>query len=424
MSLSLSALGFRIGARHRISVFVSAGLCGLILISGAGISSYFPKFLLGGLLLYLGLSFLVEWLYKSWRKLPRIEYFLVVLILVAIAFMGLLEGMIVGIIIAVLLFVVNYSRITVVKNVLSGATFQSNVDRATPFQRLLKKKGDQLYILQLQGYIFFGTANDLLDEVKRRITNPDLEPLKYVVLDFRLVSGLDSSALNSFAKMKLLEETAGITIVFTGLNLALYQKFEVGEIVGVEESLFLIFPDLDHGVEWCEDQILAAEAVVEEYPAEDSGFDLFSSIFNVSMADLNENGNSRIIANRIFEYMEKKQIAKDGYLIKQGMPSTTLYFIESGQVTARLEGDIGKEIRLRTMGSGTVVGELGVYLGLPATASVIANEDCSYLSLSLENLKKMEREAPELASAFHKFITRILGERLVNNNKTIQALIG
>ncbi len=425
MSLSLSALGHRIGARHRIAVFISAGLCGLVLLSGMGISSYFPKFLLGGLLFYLGLSFLVEWVYRSWYRLPKIEYFLVILILLTIAFFGLLEGMIVGVLIAVMLFVVNYSRISVVKNMLSGTTYQSNVQRAAQFQRLLKEKGEQLYILQLQGYIFFGTANDLLEEIKRRINDEAQIPLRYVVLDFRLVSGLDSSALNSFAKMKLLEETMDITIVFTGLTLPVYQQFEKGELVSAQDSLFLIFPDLDHGVEWCEDQILRAEALSAEQPSENAdSLNFFKSFFNLSITNSETDEKENSTAHRIFYYLEKLDIAEGEHLIRQGAPSQNLYFIQAGQVTVRLEEENGKNIRLRTMGRGTVVGELGVYLGRPASASVVTNENCTILRLSLDNLKKMEATEPELAAAFHKFITRIISERLINNNKTIQALMG
>ena len=73
MSLSLTALGYRIGARSRISGLTSAFLCGVTLLFGLTLPSYFPRPLLGGLLIYLGLTFLVDWLYTAWFKLPRAE---------------------------------------------------------------------------------------------------------------------------------------------------------------------------------------------------------------------------------------------------------------------------------------------------------------------------------------------------------------
>lgn len=425
MSLSLTALGHRIGSRSRLSALISAGMCGVTLLSGAGISSYFPKPLLGGLLFYLGLSFLVEWLYKSWFKLPRTEYLLVVLILVTIAVFGFLQGMAVGILIAAVEFVVNYSRINVIKHALTGATYQSNVDRAPAYQRLLREHGEQLYILKLQGYLFFGTANNLLDQVKQRAHAPNQPPLRFVVLDFRLVTGLDSSALNSFAKMKmLLEETLEIHLLLTGLSPALERQFETGGLAGKDPRSLLMFPDLDHGVEWCENRMLLALTA----SAGESGLDKHDAEFLEAMLDLSSRPLetaefARLLTSRILPYFEKREIDPGSYLIRQGNPPVGIYMIESGQITVRLEEASGSIVRLRTMGAGTVVGELGMYLGLPATASVVTDQQCTVWYLSAENLKKMEETDPRAAASFHKFVACILGERLANSNKTLQALL-
>jgi hypothetical protein len=66
---------------------------------------------------------------------------------------------------------------------------------------------------------------------------------------------------------------------------------------------------------------------------------------------------------------------------------------------------------------------MGVYLGLPATASVVTDQECTVLFLSFANLLRMEKADPKTAAAFHKFIACVLGERLANTNKTIQALM-
>jgi CRP-like cAMP-binding protein len=78
---------------------------------------------------------------------------------------------------------------------------------------------------------------------------------------------------------------------------------------------------------------------------------------------------------------------------------------------------------LRTMRSGTVVGELGLYLDRKASASVIADESCTLFYLPAKKLKEMESNAPEIASALHKFLAGILSERLIDTNDTLEALI-
>ena len=60
-ALSLSALGHRVGASTRLVGLLAGGLCGVMLFFGASIISFFPKLVLGGLLLFLGLAFVVEW---------------------------------------------------------------------------------------------------------------------------------------------------------------------------------------------------------------------------------------------------------------------------------------------------------------------------------------------------------------------------
>lgn len=75
------------------------------------------------------------------------------------------------------------------------------------------------------------------------------------------------------------------------------------------------------------------------------------------------------------------------------------------------------------MGAGTVVGELGLYLGYPATASVVTDQPSTLYFLSADSLKRMEEASPEIAAALHKLIARTLGERLATMNETVEALL-
>ena len=83
-----------------------------------------------GLLMFLGLGFLVEWVIDGWSKLPHTDYAVVLLILVVIGVAGFLAGVGVGLAATIILFVVNHSRIGVVRSSLSGAEMRSNVGRA------------------------------------------------------------------------------------------------------------------------------------------------------------------------------------------------------------------------------------------------------------------------------------------------------
>ena len=72
--------------------------------------------MVGGLLVYVGLAFIVEWLVDARRDLALGEYIVVLAIFGTIAVRGYLDGAIAGLIASVFLFAFNYSRIEVVRH--------------------------------------------------------------------------------------------------------------------------------------------------------------------------------------------------------------------------------------------------------------------------------------------------------------------
>ena len=217
-ALSLSALSYRIGARGRLPGLIAGALCGGMLFAGSSLLVFVPKPLLGGLLLFLGMDFLVEWVITSWAKLSRAEYAIVWLILVVIAATNFLIGVGVGLLAMVVLFVLNYSRINVVHRALSGAERSSNVERCAYHRRALSDLGRRVYILELDGFLFFGTANALLEKMRARAADAAQPKARYILLDFCRVTGLDSSAVLSFTKGRNLAEAQGITLVLTQVS--------------------------------------------------------------------------------------------------------------------------------------------------------------------------------------------------------------
>jgi SulP family sulfate permease len=125
----------------------------------------------------------------------------------------------------------------------------------------------------------------------------------------------------------------------------------------------------------------------------------------------------------LFNYLERQEVGKNHYLMLQGDPSDDLFFIESGRVRVVVELDNGRLMRVRTMEAGTVVGEIGLYLGQPRLASVVTEEPCVILRLSASALERMQKENPRLASAFHEFMVRVLAERITQQNRTLRALV-
>ncbi len=54
------------------------------LLFGAAVIELIPRMIVGGVLVFLGLTFLVEWVWDKRRTLPRLEYVVVLVILAGI----------------------------------------------------------------------------------------------------------------------------------------------------------------------------------------------------------------------------------------------------------------------------------------------------------------------------------------------------
>ncbi len=411
--LSFSVLNSKAGASSRLVGLLSAGLCPVALVLGGPALSYFPMPVIGGLLLFLGLSFLVASLYDGWAKLQRLDYLLVVAILFVIALVGLLEGIGIGVLIALVLFVVKYSRVDVVKHVLSGDTYRSNVERPTSQQELLQKRGGQMLILRLQGFLFFGSANNLLEKVRQRVDAGDTEreSVRYVVLDFQLVNGLDSSVVLIFTKMTQLARAKHIALLFTNTSADVHRQLVLGGCLDEGDSVCHTFPDLDRGVEWCENKILEYQDVTTAGPF------WFSTLLDEIFPGKED------YVTRFVSYLEEMDVPADHFLFRQGHSAGDLYFIASGQLSALLESEVGEPIRLRTMGSGTLVGEMGVYNDVARSASVRAERPSKLYRLSAEKLNTMQEHDPEIALAFHRFVVGLLASRLDQKSKEVQVLL-
>jgi SulP family sulfate permease len=175
-SLSSTILAHRMGAPVRLTGLIGTAVCTAALFIGAEALLWLPKTVIGGLLFYLGLDLLLEWAWDTRRRLATSEYVLVLIVLAITGGIGMLEGIGAGILIGIVLFVVNYSRTSVVRHALSGAEFHSNVDRPEPQRERLAARGDAIHILRLQGYIFWNresSARAAACAPRRRGPRPD-----------------------------------------------------------------------------------------------------------------------------------------------------------------------------------------------------------------------------------------------------------
>lgn len=411
LSINRCLLNRQAGASSPLAAIFAGSLCGTVLLWGGGFLTYIPKPILGGLLLYIGTNLLVRWVYQSYQQIPRADYALILLILNIIAFKGFLEGVAVGVIIACLLFIFSYVRTSNIKYTLTGCNFQSNKFRSYQQRQFLQEQGRSVYILVLHGFVFFGTANELMDKIKERMALTHIPQLKYVVLDFHLVTGLDTSAVLSLLKLKQLSEKTHLTLVFTNINPNMEAQLKKGGLFVEDEPQTQRFADLDHGVEWCENQLL------DEF----QHLTLPKQPMTVQLRTFMESGLEN--AEQLFTYLNPVQLEQGEYLFKEGDTSDGLYFLETGQVSIVKELANGKLLRRRTYTDGTVLGEMGFYAKSQRSATVIADHPSRMYFLSNRVFQRMEEESPRLVALLNKGVVNLLAERLRRSEDEIMNIL-
>lgn len=415
-----SVEAYRWGAHSRwVGVTAAVSYLGVSLWGLQGLA-FFPRPVLGALLLYLGLDLLWQWLHDTLLRLPLRDYALVLAIALTIATFGFTTGIVIGFSIAIFEFVWDYSQLSIARAVFSGANCSSRVLRSVHQERFLREHGDATYILQLQGLIFFGTVHKFLRLLRARLSNPSLEPLKYVVLDFRWVGGIDSSAAIGFAKLRQTLARSKVTCLLVHLSPPLEAHLRQSGALLEGDPTYSSFPDLEAAIEWCEAQLLEATRWrrARKLPVVLQLQLLFD--------------NQAEVAAKFVQYLEKIQVAAEACIFTQDETAESIYFIESGQIgtIAHFKNPLAPAVpakpdapepsrRVQTLQAGTFVGELEFLTGARYQLSAIADSACTLYRLERTAFERMQRESPTTAFAFTHFINALLAERLVRAQQEI-----
>jgi SulP family sulfate permease len=282
------------------------------------------------------------------------------------------------------------------------------VERPAIQRETLNRLGESIHVFRLQGFIFFGTSNSILSRV-REILEDKMHKESFIVLDFHRVNNLDSSAVSSFVRMRQLADLHDIYLVLTQVSPLMRRQMEQGGFVGDQRVQF--FPALDYGMEWCENMLLMKHEASTQFIATSLASQLERSFPHPELVDA------------LMGFLERVEAEGGQTLMRRGEASDAMYFVEAGRLNIELSTPDGDVIRLRSIRSGTVIGEMGLYLKQARTADVVTLQPSVLYRLSADALMKMEAEQPQTAAALHEWLALMLAERLSDNNRAIEALL-
>jgi SulP family sulfate permease len=403
LSLSRTTLAHAAGATGRLTGLTVAGISAGMLVLDPGFLSYVPKYALGGLLFFAGGSLSYRWLIKSARRLEPLDYLSLVAITLIIVGWGFIAGVIIGGVICCTMFALSASRVDAVKFSFDGSEFHSSLDRSPAELSILAVYGKELQGMALQGYLFFGTANRLYEKVKALIAG---QPhCRFLLFDFRLVIGIDSSATHSFTQIKDAVDEKGVRLVLVNLTPELRRAFQ--SILAHTDSVIVV-SDLDHALESCEN------AIIEVHRPDEAGFSLHSWLVDAL--------GSTECADRLSKCCIRLEVQSGEDVARQGERSESMHFILKGRVGIFVSTDDGREVRVRSLGPHTTIGEMGLMTGRPRSATVRAEVASTLYVLPKDAFREITFQDPTLGQALLRFALETMVERLSVANRTIGAL--
>jgi len=403
-SISRSMLNYSSGGRGRLSGLTVAMLSLLMLAVAPELLGFIPKFVIGGLLLYLGADQLHRWIIESRKRLSKLEYLSLIAIIAIIVTWGFVPGILIGVIIGCATFAFSAARVESIKYSFDGSEYRSSLDRSRDDQDVLLLHGDSIQGLNLQSYLFFGSANRLYQHVKRLLQ--ERPECRYLLFDFKLVTGVDSSAAYSFAQIKRSAHDLGVELILVHLSAAAEKVLRSSDFVG--EGVTII-PELDRALEWCENEIIGQHQGLAQEEA--SLHDWFTRILD-----------SEDDADRLIHRCQRIEVEAGEIILQAGDPADSMHFILEGRVGIMVPADDDRTTRVRSLGRYTTIGEMGLVSHAPRSATIQAEVDSVLYVLNTHQFDAIRDEDPALSHKLLTYFVSVMAERLTFANRTIAVL--
>ena len=403
-SLSRSTLARLAGATGRLSGLTVAAIFVALLVVGPGFLGYVPKYVLGGVLFFLGAGLVYQWLVESSQRLLLVEYLSLVGIAVLIINWGFVAGVLIGVMIGCATFALSASRVNVIKFSFDGSEFHSSLDRSPRELSLLAANGPEIQGMALQSYLFFGSANRLYQHVKTLLERQ--LKCRFLIFDFRLVTGIDSSATHSFLQIKEAAAVARARIVLVNLTPELEKAFRAVRFVSDD---MIVASDLDQALEWCE------QAVIEAHQPQGDDIGSFRTWLAEALGDPQ-------YAEALAGYCRRREVEAGQIVAREGDKADAMHFILEGRIGIIVDIGETRRMRVRSLGRHTTIGEMGLIAHRMRSATIQAETASVLYELTAESYEQMKRDMPALSQALLGYVIGVMAERLNFANRAIGVL--
>lgn len=217
---SNSILYMRSGGNSRIGGIMLGLATFAVAFKGSSVVGFVPTIVVGSLIFHLGIDLIKESVWDTRNSgMHKLEYFTILVIVGVMGIVGFTEGIIAGIVLACIFFVAMYSRRSVIRESYSGSVVRSKVHRIGRQMDFLERVGNQIRLISLQGFIFFGTISQLSDYLSHLFEDiQNLNMARFIIFDFSLIAGIDYSAMEAFHNIRKLILNHDAYLIFAGIT--------------------------------------------------------------------------------------------------------------------------------------------------------------------------------------------------------------
>jgi SulP family sulfate permease len=367
-----------------------------------------------------GILLVISWRMFDWSSMSRLlRYpagrldFAVIagVILVAIT-VDLITASGVGIALAILLFIRDQIRGSVIRRKRGLDQVSSKTRRLDAEREILRQHGDRAVFCELQGNLFFGTADQLFSQLET-----DLRTKRFILLDMRRVQSMDYTAAHLFEQMQARLEERGGRLLFTGMPSALLDQRDFEHYLaqlGVvrEGGGIMISETLDGALEWMEERILEASNMVKkggEQLLELKDFELFRQF------------DERMLSG-LAACVRELAVPQGHKVFSQGDHGDEIFLVRRGSVRILLPLKGNTQHHLATIGQGDFFGELSFLDGSVRSANVEAKVPTDLYVLSRSRFNAQSHSDPVFGVQVFARLALAIVKRLRHTDAELQAL--
>lgn len=328
-----------------------------------------------------------------------------IVVLVAVAF-GMAIAVFVGAALSVVMFVVGMAG-SVIRRSYAGGAGRSRTTRPSREAVALLESAGKIEIIELQGAIFFGSANHVARQVERALQRG----ARHVVLDTGRVTSVDLSGARRLLQVKDRFRRDGYDVALAGVRpgTPLWRSLqEYGLATRLQDDR--VFAGLEEAVDWAERGVLAEIPLGAPPPT-------------TAIGTLESLGLPATLAAELTDRLPVLRYAQGEWIIRTGDPSDCFFVLLEGSVdVVRTLGEqSGQRVRLSTLMPGLLVGEMGFLSGAVRSADVLARTPVACLRIDAALVADLRATRPEIAYNLMRTIAAQIGHNLLVANAALLA---